>query len=104
MGFSLNLVLFIFNIISIILQAYMWIIIIKALVSWVNPDPYNPIIRFLNDITEPVLRKVRAVIPIGNIGIDLSPIIVIFAIYILLMLLTHLRNDAVSYLIGLKIR
>ncbi len=103
MGFSLNLVFFIFNIISIILQAYMWIIIIKALVSWVNPDPYNPIIRFLNDITEPVLRKVRAVIPIGNIGIDLSPIIVIFAIYILQMLLAYLQNDIVSYLIGLKI-
>ena len=104
MGFSLNLVFFVFNIISIILQAYMWIIIIKALVSWVNPDPYNPIIRFLNDITEPVLRKVRAVIPIGNIGIDLSPIIVIFAIYILQMLLAYLQNDIVSYLIGLKIR
>jgi YggT family protein len=82
----------------------MWIIIIKALVSWVNPDPYNPIIRFLDDITEPVLRKVRAVIPIGNIGIDLSPIIVIFAIYILQMLLAYLQNDIVSYLIGLKIR
>jgi YggT family protein len=104
MEFSLNLVFFIFNIISIILQAYMWIIIIKALVSWVNPDPYNPIIRFLNDITEPVLRKVRAVIPIGNIGIDLSPIIVIFAIYILQMLLAHLQNDLVSYLMGLKTR
>ncbi len=104
MGFSLNLVFFVFNIISIILQAYMWIIIIKALVSWVNPDPYNPIIRFLDDITEPVLRKVRAVIPIGNIGIDLSPIIVIFAIYILQMLLAYLQNDIVSYLIGLKIR
>jgi YggT family protein len=104
MGFSLNLVFFVFNIISILLQAYMWIIIIKALVSWVNPDPYNPIIRFLNDITEPVLRKVRAVIPIGNIGIDLSPIIVIFAIYILQMLLAYLQNDLVSYLIGLKIR
>jgi len=104
MEFSLNLIFFIFNIISIILQAYMWIIIIKALVSWVNPDPYNPIIRFLNDITEPVLRKVRAVIPIGNIGIDLSPIIVIFAIYILQMLLAHLQNDLVSYLMGLKTR
>ncbi|RZD16782.1 MAG: YggT family protein [Candidatus Acididesulfobacter guangdongensis] len=103
MGFSLNLVFFIFNIINIILQAYMWIIIIKALVSWVNPDPYNPIIRFLNDITEPVLRKVRAVIPIGNIGIDLSPIIVIFAIYILQMLLAYLQNDLVSYLISMKI-
>lgn len=80
----------------------MWIIIIKALVSWVNPDPYNPIIRFLDDVTEPVLRKVRAIIPIGNIGIDLSPIIVIFAIYILQMLFAYLENDIVSYLISVK--
>ena len=102
MGFPISLVFFIFNIISIILTVYMWIIIIKALVSWVNPDPYNPIIRFLDDVTEPVLRKVRAIIPIGNIGIDLSPIIVIFAIYILQMLFAYLENDIVSYLINLK--
>ncbi|MCL4546819.1 MAG: YggT family protein [Deltaproteobacteria bacterium] len=102
MGFPISLVFFIFNIISIILTVYMWIIIIKALVSWVNPDPYNPIIRFLDDVTEPVLRKVRAIIPIGNIGIDLSPIIVIFAIYILQMLFAYLENDIVSYLISLK--
>ncbi|MHB1646371.1 MAG: YggT family protein [Candidatus Acididesulfobacter diazotrophicus] len=102
MGFPISLVFFIFNIINIILTVYMWIIIIKALVSWVNPDPYNPIIRFLDDVTEPVLRKVRAVIPIGNIGIDLSPIIVIFAIYILQMLFAYLENDIVSYLINLK--
>ncbi|MHB1665613.1 MAG: YggT family protein [bacterium] len=102
MGFPISLVFFIFNIISIILTIYMWIIIIKALVSWVNPDPYNPIIRFLDDVTEPVLSKVRAIIPIGNIGIDLSPIIVIFAIYILQMLFAYLENDIVSYLISLK--
>ncbi|MCL5673729.1 MAG: YggT family protein [Deltaproteobacteria bacterium] len=102
MGFPISLVFFIFNIISIILTVYMWIIIIKALVSWVNPDPYNPIIRFLDDVTEPVLRKVRAIIPIGNIGIDLSPIIVIFAIYILQMLFAYLENDIVSYLISVK--
>lgn len=102
MGFPISLVFFIFNIISIILTIYMWIIIIKALVSWVNPDPYNPIIRFLDDVTEPVLRKVRAIIPIGNIGIDLSPIIVIFAIYILQMLFAYLEHDIIRYLIGLK--
>ncbi len=102
MGFLINLVFFIFNIISIILTVYMWIIIIQALVSWVNPDPYNPIIRFLNDVTEPVLRKVRAIIPIGNIGIDLSPIIVIIAIYLLQFLLGYLKYNIISYLIGLK--
>jgi len=65
------------------LQLYMYIIIARALLSWVNPDPYNPIVRFLNSITEPVLYRVRKAIPMHGIGLDLSPIIVIFAILFL---------------------
>ncbi len=61
----------------------MWIIIIRALLSWVNPDPYNPIVRFLNSITEPVLYRVRQLIPMSGVGIDFSPIIVILAIIFL---------------------
>ncbi len=74
-----------FQILSIILNAYMWVIIIKALLSWVNPDPYNPIVRFINDITEPVLNKVRLILPVGRtFAFDLSPIIVILIIWFLL--------------------
>ncbi len=62
------------------LTIYMWLIIVRSLISWVNPDPYNPIVQFLIRATEPVLMRVRAFIPFRNIGIDLSPIIVIFAI------------------------
>jgi len=51
--------------------------------SWVNPDPYNPIVRFLNSITEPVLYRVRQLIPMSGVGIDFSPIIVILAIIFL---------------------
>jgi YggT family protein len=47
------------KIIDIALTLYMWIIIARAVVSWVNPDPYNPIIRFLNAVTEPVLYQIR---------------------------------------------
>jgi YggT family protein len=65
------------------LTLYMYIIIARALLSWVNPDPYNPIVRFLNSITEPVLYRVRKAIPMHGIGLDLSPIIVIFAIWFL---------------------
>ena len=61
----------------------MWIIIIRALLSWVNPDPYNPIVQFLNNITEPVLYRVRQLIPISSIGIDFSPLIVILIIIFL---------------------
>ena len=67
------------KILEIVLQLYMWIIIIRALLSWVNPDPYNPIVQFLNSITEPVLYRVRQLIPMSGMGIDFSPIIVILA-------------------------
>jgi YggT family protein len=58
----------------------MWIIIISALVSWVNPDPYNPIVRFLNAVTEPVLRPIRRIIGYRLGPIDISPMVVILAI------------------------
>jgi YggT family protein len=71
------------KILEIVLQLYMWTIIIRALLSWVNPDPYNPIVQFLNSITEPVLYRVRQLIPMSGMGIDFSPIIVILAIIFL---------------------
>jgi YggT family protein len=69
------------TVLGIVLNAYFWIVIISALLSWVNPDPYNPIVRFLRGITEPVFYKIRTWIPFAVIGgFDLSPIIVILAI------------------------
>ncbi len=65
------------------LTIYMWVIIARALISWVNPDPYNPIVQFLYRITEPVLNPIRRLIPIYKIGIDISPIIVIMIIFFL---------------------
>jgi len=64
------------------LTLYMYIIIARAVLSWVNPDPYNPIVQFIHSITEPSLKEVRSRIPAVN-GIDLSPIIVIFGIIFL---------------------
>jgi len=61
----------------------MWIIMIRALLSWVNPDPYNQIVRFIHYVTEPVLYRVRALIPINFGGMDFSPIVVILGIYFL---------------------
>ena len=75
-----NFLLAIAKILDIALTLYMWIIIARAVVSWVNPDPYNPIIRFLNAVTEPVLYQIRRRIPISFGGIDFSPIIVILVI------------------------
>ncbi len=70
------------NLIHLALTIYMWLIIARAVVSWVNPDPYNPIVRFLYRATEPVLRPVRYRLPIIA-GLDLSPMVVILAIYFL---------------------
>jgi len=75
-----NLFLAIAQILDIVLDIYKWIIIISAVISWVNPDPYNPIVRFLYSVTNPVLRPIRRIVG-GRLGpIDISPIIVILAI------------------------
>jgi len=75
-----NLLLAIAKILDILLSIYMWIIIISALMSWVNPDPYNPIVRFLRTVTEPVLRPIRRIIGFRLGVIDISPMVVILAI------------------------
>ncbi|MBU3932296.1 MAG: YggT family protein [Proteobacteria bacterium] len=71
------------HIIDIALTIYMWIIIIRAVLSWVNPDPYNPIVRLLYQVTEPVMALVRRWIPLRGMGIDFSPMIILLAIVFL---------------------
>jgi YggT family protein len=72
------------QILDTVLMLYMWIVIISALLTWVNPDPYNPIVRILRGITEPVFYRVRRWLPFVFIGgIDLSPIVVLLAIMFL---------------------
>jgi YggT family protein len=71
------------RIIDMALTAYMWIIVIRAVLSWVNPDPYNPIVRFLYRVTEPVMALVRRWLPLQGVGIDFSPIIILLAIFFL---------------------
>ena len=69
-------------ILDYVLSLYMWVIIARALISWVNPDPWNPIVQFLNRATEPVLAPIRRWIGL-RIGMDVSPIIVILIIIFL---------------------
>ena len=75
-----NFLVAIAKILDIGLTLFMWIIIARAVISWVNPDPYNPIVKFLNSATEPVLYPIRRRLPIYFGGIDFSPILVILAI------------------------
>lgn len=77
-----------------ILSLYMWAAIIAALLSWVNPDPYNPIVRFLRNITDPVYSRLRRWMPFVMLGgMDLSPLVVIFGIQIINALLERLVYD-----------
>ncbi len=72
------------NLINFVLGAYMWVIVGRAIISWVNPDPYNPIVRFLHDVTDPLLNRIRRVIPFSSAGgIDFSPMILILVILFL---------------------
>ncbi len=84
------------RIIDMLLWAYMWVIIIRALLSWVNPDPYNPIVQFFYRVTEPVLRPIRRRLPLWQMGVDLSPMIVILIIVFLQIFLVRILYRAAA--------
>jgi len=91
-----NLLLAVARLLELVLWAYFWIIIARAVLSWVNPDPFNPVVRFLYRVTEPVLRPIRRRMPMMG-GLDLSPMLVILAIYFLqAFLVESLRDLALS--------
>jgi YggT family protein len=66
-----------------VLYTYMLIVIARAVLSWVNPDPYNPIVRFLYNVTEPVLYRIRRLIPVNLGGLDFTPMILILVLVFL---------------------
>jgi YggT family protein len=84
------------TVLNLVLTLYMWVIIARAVLSWVSPDPYNPIVRFIYNITEPVLSQIRRRLPVSFSGIDFSPIIVILVII-------FLQNFVVNYLAHLSL-
>ena len=84
------------TVLDYVLWLYMWIIIARALISWVNPDPWNPIVQFLNRATEPVLEPIRRWMG-WRMGMDLSPIIAI-------LILTFLQFAVVQSLKDLALR
>lgn len=75
------------SVLHMLLQAYIWVVIIRSLISWVNPDPWNPIVQMLNRLTDPLLepirRKMFGMMGSGGMGLDLSPLILIAAVYFL---------------------
>jgi YggT family protein len=79
-------------VVEYILWLYMWVIIARALISWVNPDPWNPIVQFLDRVTEPVLAPIRRLMG-WRMGIDLSPLIAILIIYFLQIALVQTLKE-----------
>ena len=76
--------------INLIIEIYIWIVIIAALITWVQPNPYNPIVRFLWNVTEPVYRYIRRYIPTNFGGFDIAPIILILALEFLQILINNI--------------
>lgn len=93
-----NLVYALAYVIKSALSIYFYIVIASAILSWVNPDPYNPIVRFLRGLTEPVYSRLRRLMPFLVVGgIDLTPIVVI-------LLIQFLQIGLVGNLMGLALR
>ena len=84
-----NFLIAIAKVLDIVLTIFMWIVIARAVLSWVSPDPYNPIVRFIHKVTEPVLYQIRRRIPVSFGGIDFSPILVFLAIIFLQRFVVH---------------
>jgi len=78
-----NFIAAVANILDVVLTILYWLILIRAILSWVNPDPSNPIVRFLNKSTDPILEPIRRIVPFWKMGIDISPIIAFLAILFL---------------------
>ena len=77
-----NFIKAIADLLNFVLSAYIWIIIARAVISWVNADPYNPVVRFLHQVTDPLLNRIRRFVPVMG-GFDLSPMVLIFGVIFL---------------------
>ena len=78
-----NLIAAIATVIDYGLTIFLYIVIARAILSWVSPDPYNPIVRFIYNVTEPVMGRVRRLVPLNFGGMDFSPIVIFMAIIFL---------------------
>jgi len=85
-----TLLVSILQFISVLINIYIWVVIVAALITWVQPNPYNPIVRFLWNVTEPVYRWIRRYIPTTFGGFDIAPIILILALQFLQILINNI--------------
>ena len=93
-----NLIVAVAKILSIVLSIYMWVIIIQAILSWVNPDPFNPIVRILYQVTEPVLSRLRRILPLQFGGMDFTPFVLVLVIIFMQQFLVNSLVELAVYL------
>ena len=81
----------VFQVLQALLSIYFWVVIARALISWVNPDPYNPIVRFLHSVTDPVFVRMRRILPLQFGGMDLTPVALLIIIGVLQNVLAQIQ-------------
>lgn len=91
-----NFLLALARVLDLLLHIYSLILVVRVIVSWVNADPYNPLVRFLYQATEPVLQRVRRAIPVVYAGIDFSPLVVLLTIFFLQSFLVATLQDVAA--------
>jgi YggT family protein len=93
-----NMIAAVATILDYVLWGYMWVLIIRAVLSWVSPDPYNPIVRTIYAITEPVLSFLRRKLPLMAGSIDFSPMVAILILLFLQRFLVRTLFDLATRL------
>jgi YggT family protein len=83
MGFGNIFISAIYQVVDLVFTLYIFIVVARVLISWVNPDPYNPIVRFLHNATDPVLFRIRRVVPLQFGGFDFTPIVLLLGLSVL---------------------
>ena len=84
-GFSSGII----GILSGLVNLYMWVVIIRVLISWINPDPYNPIVQFLRGVTDPAIETIRRFVPnfLWSTGLDFTPLLLIVFLQVVILFL-----------------
>ncbi len=94
-----NILEAIIYVVDTLLTIYSFVVIVACLISWVNPDPYNPIVRILRNLTEPVLWRIRKYLPFTYVsGLDLSPVVLLLAIQLVRMIVVKSLMQAIYLL------
>lgn len=83
------------GIVHTLITVYIWVLIIGALLSWVRPDPYNPIVQIIHRLSEPAYKLLRSMMPTVFNGLDLAPIILIVALNVIDVILVNVINGLV---------